>query len=208
MSCEIECTTWYKTILSEIGDVTDISQLSVWLAKLQYVTAVAIAWEKKNGGTIRSWAQLFRALDADFINDYMRACYKRNWRDYSPRTIVLILFFAGLFDCKVKDLLAFLEKNQFWRRLICGSDPVPRPSDISNFKKRVGEKRLIHCFQVLTEQIIDRMDFEGVDDDFTLKHFAKEHGGTLAFNKKKASLMRNNGFGLFMNFLWALVWLI
>jgi hypothetical protein len=139
MSCEIECTTWYKTILSEIDAVADIRQLSVWLAKLQYVIAVAIAWEKKNGGTIRSWAKLFRALDADFINDYMRPCYKRNWRDYSPKTIVLILFFSGLFDCKVKDMLAFFGKNQFWRRLICGSDPVPQPSDISNFKKRVGK---------------------------------------------------------------------
>ncbi len=49
---------------------------------------------------------------------------------------------------------------------------------------------------------MDRMDFEGVDDGFTLNHFAKEHGGTLAFNKKNAALMRNNGFGLFMNFLW------
>ena len=88
----------------------------------KYVIAVAIVWEKK-GGKMKSRAMLFRALSTDFINDYMRPCYKREWRDYSPKTIVLILFFAGLLDCKVKDLLAFLKKDKFWKCIICGSDP-------------------------------------------------------------------------------------
>jgi hypothetical protein len=126
----------------------------------------------------------------------------RKWRDYSPKTLVLIIFFAQLFDCKVEDLLKFLRKDQCWRRIICGSDPVPRPSDISNFKRRVGEKRLIYCFQVLTGQIMRCMDFDGINDSFVLKHFAKEHGGILAFNKKNATLIKNNGLGQFMNFLW------
>jgi len=199
---KIKCATWYKNILSEIGSVEDVSQLSVWFAKLQYVIAVAIVWEKKKGGKIKSRAMLFRAVSSDFINDYMKPCYKREWRDYSPKTIVLILFFAGLFDCKVKDLLAFLRKNKFWKCIICGSDPVPRPSDISNFKRRVGEKRLIYCFQALTGQIMSCMDFEEIDDNFVLKHFAKEHGDILVFKKKNAALMQNNGFGLFMDFLW------
>ena len=193
---------WYIKIISEISSAGDINHLSVLFAKLQYVIAIALAWEKKNGGKIKSWAALFRTLDTDFINDYMRPCYKREWLDYTPKTIVLILFFAQLFGCKVKDLLAFLEKDQFWRRVICGSDPVPRPSDISNFKTRVGEERLIYCFQALTGQILGFMAFKEIDDDFVLKHFAEEYGGLLAFNQKNAALMRNNGFGLFMNFLW------
>lgn len=193
---------WYIKIISEISSAGDISHLSVLFAKLQYVIAIALAWGKKNGGEIKSWATLFRTLDTDFINDSMRPCYKREWLDYSPKTIVLILFFAQLFGCKVKDLLAFLEKDQFWRRVICGSDPVPRPSDISNFKKRVGEERLIYCFQALTGQIMGFMPFKEIDDDFVLKHFAEDYGGLLAFNQKNAALMRNNGFGLFMNFLW------
>ena len=43
------------------------------------------------------------------------------------------------------------------------------------------------------------MNFEEIDDNFVLKHFAKEHDDILAF-KKNAALMQNNGFGLFMNF--------
>jgi len=198
----MEYPWWYIKIISAIGSVEDVSQLSMWFAKFQYVIAVAIVWEKKNGGKIKSWAMLFRALNTDFINDYMRPCYKREWRDYSSKTIVLILFFALLFDCKVKDLLAFLRKDRFWQGIICGSDPVPRPSDISNFKRRVGEKRLIYCFQALTGQIMGCMNFGELDDDFVLKHFAKEHGEILAFNKKNTALMRNNGLGRFMNFLW------
>ncbi|MCK4398661.1 MAG: transposase [Methanophagales archaeon] len=193
---------WYIKIISEISSAEDVSQLSVWFAKFQYVIAVAIALEKKNGEKIKSWAMVFRALNTDFINDYMRPSYGRKWRDYSPKTFVLVIFFAQLFDCKVNDLLEFLRKDQCWRRIICGSDPVPRPSDISNFKRRVGEKRLIYCFQVLTGQIMGCMDFAEINDSFVLKHFAKEHGEILAFNKKNTALMRNNGLGLFMNFLW------
>ncbi len=42
---------WYIKIkiISAIGSVEDVSQLSMWLAKFQYVIAVAIVWEKKNG---------------------------------------------------------------------------------------------------------------------------------------------------------------
>ncbi len=157
----------------------------MWFAKFQYVIAVAIVWEKKNGGKIKSWARVFRALNTDFINDYMRPCYGRKWRDYSPKTFVLVILFAQLFDYKVNDLLDFLRKDQCWRRIICGSDPVPRPSDISNFKRRVGEKRLIYCFQALTGQIMGCMDFEEIDDNFVLKHFANLIAGCLERDKKK-----------------------
>ncbi|RJS70240.1 hypothetical protein CW714_07610 [Methanophagales archaeon] len=71
-----------------------------------------------------------------------------------------MFFFAGLLDCKVKDLLAFLRKDKFWKCIICGTDPVPRPGDISNFKRRVGEKRPIYCFPALTEQITSCMNFD------------------------------------------------
>jgi len=94
------------------------------------------------------------------------------WGDYSPKTFFLVIFFAQLFDCKVNDLLEFLRKDQCWRRIICGSDPVPRPSDISNFKRRVGEKRLIPCFQALTGQIMGCMAFAEINYSFVLRHFA------------------------------------
>ena len=40
----------YIKIISEISAAGDISHLSVLLAKLQYVIAIALAWGKKNGG--------------------------------------------------------------------------------------------------------------------------------------------------------------
>ncbi len=38
----MEYPWWYIKIISAIGSVEDVSQLSVWLAKFQYVIAVAI----------------------------------------------------------------------------------------------------------------------------------------------------------------------
>jgi len=46
----IKYTWWYIKIISEISSSEYVSQLSVWFAKFQYVIAVAIALEKKNGG--------------------------------------------------------------------------------------------------------------------------------------------------------------
>jgi hypothetical protein len=121
----IEYPWWYIKII--FSSAEDVSQLSVWFAKFQYVIAVAIAFEKKKGGGVKSMARVFRALNTDFINDYMRPCYRRKWRNYSPKTLVLVIFFAQLFDCKVEDLLEFLRKDQCCKRIICGFDPVPRP---------------------------------------------------------------------------------
>ncbi len=51
----MEYPWWYIKIkiISAIGSVEDVSQLSMWLAKFQYVIAVAIVWEKKNGEKIK-----------------------------------------------------------------------------------------------------------------------------------------------------------
>jgi hypothetical protein len=46
----IEYPWWYIKIISEISSAEDVSQLSVWFAKFQYVIAVAIGFEKKKGG--------------------------------------------------------------------------------------------------------------------------------------------------------------
>ncbi len=44
---------WYIKIISEVSSAEDVSQLSVWFAKFQYVIAVAIALGKKNGEKIK-----------------------------------------------------------------------------------------------------------------------------------------------------------
>ncbi len=51
----MEYLWWYIKIkiISAIGSAEDVSQLSVWFAKFQYVIAVAIVWEKKNGEKIK-----------------------------------------------------------------------------------------------------------------------------------------------------------
>ncbi len=49
----MEYPWWYIKIISAIGSVEDVSQLSMWLAKFQYVIVVAIVWEKKNGEKIK-----------------------------------------------------------------------------------------------------------------------------------------------------------
>ncbi|RJS81143.1 hypothetical protein CW713_06635 [Methanophagales archaeon] len=83
----------------------------------KYVIAVAIVREKKKGGKMKTRAMLFRALSTDFINDYMRPCYKREWRDYSPKTIVFLCRTARLQSQRPAGVLEegqILEMHNLW----------------------------------------------------------------------------------------------
>ena len=155
---------------------------------------------KTNAGLLKLGKNIFQlllSLDTGFIDEVMRECYPRGWRTHSPRSFVLILFFNELMGKTSKEMLELLSSgNKFLRKddgtkkgkktnVIMGTaigwasrigvkSVLPSESQISTFKKKVGEGRINYCFNMLAAQVLEKVEADSISEEEAMGIVMKE----------------------------------
>lgn len=122
-----------------------------------------------------------------------------------PDSMVLLIFFASLFSVPITYAVEFVSNSSMWRRTLNFKTTVPSAKSFTEFKNRVGEKRINHCLTILINQALDMVDADNIPDDF-ITEFAKKYMPWRIDmpEQLRAHVSENGGIQKFINFFYGL----